>query len=317
MSSNPLSFKIKVETIDGKNFIRDFPQEIKNVKNDIREIYFEKIDQSEINSRYANATVKADISMFNDNSVRTWLEGNKLYVASPDTIYLYDGFSFSVLASNNNSPIEKIVFNNVNTSEMTSMVRLFFGMSSITELDLSSFDTRKVSSIDHMFYNCSSLTELDLSSFDTSNVTLMTGTFSYCSNLTEIDLTSFNTSNVIGMSSLFYGCSSLIELDLSNFDTSNVKAMCWTFNGCTNLEKVYVSNIWTTSAIVEKAVGYSTNSSSVDMFGTSSISTQTKKIVGGSGTTFNSSKRNKEYARIDDPANGKPGYFTYKAYSGA
>ena len=37
------------------------------------------------------------------------------------------------------------------------------------------------------------------------------------------------------------------------------------------------------------------------------------KLVGGQGTTYNSSYMRKEYARIDDPSNGKPGYFTYKA----
>ena len=37
------------------------------------------------------------------------------------------------------------------------------------------------------------------------------------------------------------------------------------------------------------------------------------KLVGGQGTTYNNSYMRKEYARIDDPSNGKPGYFTYKA----
>jgi hypothetical protein len=39
------------------------------------------------------------------------------------------------------------------------------------------------------------------------------------------------------------------------------------------------------------------------------------KLVGGSGTVYNSSNVDKTYARIDDPDNGNPGYFTYKAPS--
>ena len=38
------------------------------------------------------------------------------------------------------------------------------------------------------------------------------------------------------------------------------------------------------------------------------------KIIGGMGTTLNNSYVGKTYARIDDPENGNPGYFTYKKY---
>ncbi len=48
----------------------------------------------------------------------------------------------------------------------------------------------------------------------------------------------------------------------------------------------------------------------------SSVFDGTSNIVGGAGTTYSSSHINVEYARIDDPSNNKPGYFTYKATSG-
>ena len=35
-------------------------------------------------------------------------------------------------------------------------------------------------------------------------------------------------------------------------------------------------------------------------------------LVGGEGTTFNSSYIDGSYARIDDPTNGKPGYFSLR-----
>ena len=60
-----------------------------------------------------------------------------------------------------------------------------------------------------MFYGCSSLTELDVSGFETENVTDMYGMFSGCSSLTELDLSSFNTENVRTVSQMFYGCSNL------------------------------------------------------------------------------------------------------------
>ena len=36
------------------------------------------------------------------------------------------------------------------------------------------------------------------------------------------------------------------------------------------------------------------------------------KLVGGAGTVYSDSNYGSEYARIDDPDNGKPGYFTLK-----
>jgi len=40
--------------------------------------------------------------------------------------------------------------------------------------------------------------------------------------------------------------------------------------------------------------------------------TSSTNLVGSAGTTYNSNHTDKEYARVDDPANGKPGYFTLK-----
>lgn len=101
-----------------------------------------------------------------------------------------------------------------------------------------------------------------------------------------------NTSEVTTMRSMFYNCSALEMLNLSNFNTSKVTNMSYMFYGCSNLITVYVSDAWTTIRV----------SSSTSMFYNCSA------IKGGNGTTYNSSKLNKEYARID--AVGTPGYFT-------
>ena len=155
-----------------------------------------------------------------------------------------------------------------------------------------------------MFKSCSSLTSLDLSSFNTLNVKNFESMFSGCTSLEIITFGDyFDTSNAFGMFGMFAGCASLTSLDLSGFDTSKVADMSWMFNGCTNLVTVYASELWNTDLVI----------SSNNMFGTTDTSTQTTHVKGGNNTSFNSSKRNKEYARVDDPSNGKPGYFTYKA----
>ena len=57
---------------------------------------------------------------------------------------------------------------NLNTSEVTSMLSMFAYCSSLDSIDVSRFDTSKVEDMEGMFYACSSLAELDLSSFDIS-----------------------------------------------------------------------------------------------------------------------------------------------------
>ena len=135
---------------------------------------------------------------------------------------------------------------------------MFYGCSSLTNLDLSSFNTSNVTDMYSMFYGCSSLTNLDLSSFNTSNVTDMDYMFYGCSSLTNLDLSSFNTSNVTYMDYMFYGCSSLTNLDLSSFDTSKVTSFNEMFSGCTNLEVLCTPKKHTTSGVTLPLTMYDT-----------------------------------------------------------
>ncbi|EOE6411226.1 BspA family leucine-rich repeat surface protein [Enterococcus hirae] len=91
----------------------------------------------------------------------------------------------------------------LDTSNVTDMRYMFFGMSSVTGLDVSSFDTSNVTNMYDMFYNLSRVTSLDVSGFDTSKVTNMYGMFNGMSNLTSLDLSSFDTSNVTSMPYMF------------------------------------------------------------------------------------------------------------------
>ncbi len=112
------------------------------------------------------------------------------------------------------------------------------------------------------------------------------------SHASSIDIKDFNTSNVIDMGLMFQD-SKLNVLDLSSFNTSNVTSMAFMFMSSTNLEKIYVSDKFDT----ENVRLY------VDMF------RNCIKLVGGAGTTYDSTKTDKAYARIDKGTNS-PGYFT-------
>ena len=176
---------------------------------------------------------------------------------------------------------------------------MFSGCNSLTSLDVSQFDTSKVTDMYGMFNGCNSITSLDVSQFDTSNVTNMNRMFESCNSLTSLDVSHFDTSKVTGMQGMFEKNISITSLDLSSFDTSKVTSMRRMFYGSNNLTTIYVSNSFVTNDVSDSPIMFSGMSS---------------KLKGESGTTWSSSNpTDKTYARIDDPDNGNPGYFTYKA----
>ena len=188
---------------------------------------------------------------------------------------------------------------NLNTSEVTNMAAMFYGCEAVTSLDLSHFNTSKVTAMNTMFYNCKALINLDISSFNTENVRDMAFMFYECNALPLLDLHHFNTNQVGRMLSMFAYCSSLSELNLSGWDISNVATMDNMFNNCTALQTIYCNTDWSSST-----------ASSIEMFKKCNV------LKGGNGTTYNANKTDITYARPDDPANRKPGYFTVKDMQG-
>ena len=189
------------------------------------------------------------------------------------------------------------------TSQVTDMHYMFYGMENLTTLNLSSFDTSQVTDMHYMFYGMENLTTLNLSNFNTSNVIYMNSMFSGMENLTTLNLSNFNTSNVIYMNSMFSGMSNLTALDLSSFDTSKVTNMNRMFfledtnMSKDKLETIYVNNDFNTTELAD----YS------DMF------RNRKKLRGGAGSFLTDpSTADETWLRIDDPAHGRPGYFTRK-----
>ena len=231
-----------------------------------------------------------------DCEIKLWLnptDKTAYYYAEPEKVYLnmdsskmfYDVRSLTSL----NLP-------NFDTSKVTNMQYMFSDMTKLTTLDLSNFDTSKVADMKYMFNEMYSLTSLNLSSFNTSNVTDMSCMFAHMFRLTSLNLSNFNTSKVTNMGAMFYDMPSLTSLNLSSFDTSNVTNMGWMF-AFNNSEKIYVNNDFNTS----KLTSFS------NMF------KESKKLRGGNGSYLaDPSTADKTWLRIDDPAHGRPGYFTRK-----
>ena len=237
------------------------------LRNQIESITIEKTNVVPNDAKYSK-----DISSKQDGSVMLWYtdkDNNNLYEVSI-------GSENGSLEANTNGSgmfayldnVSTLDLSGLDTSNMTSMSRMFYNSKSLTNIDVSGFDTSKVVNMNGMFDGCTNLENLDLSNFDTSNVTdvnymfnncnkikriilsnfntnkvtKMYYMFSNCNSLINLDLSSFDTSNVTDMGAMFSGCSSLTSLDLSNFDTSNVTAMYYMFNLCSSLTELDLLN---------------------------------------------------------------------------
>ena len=73
-----------------------------------------------------------------------------------------------------------------------------------------------------MFWGCSSLKELNVTNFNTNKVTNMKGMFLGCSSLKELNLTNFNTDNVTDMLWMFSGCSDDLKKKIKS-ENKNIK----------------------------------------------------------------------------------------------
>ena len=178
----------------------------------------------------------------------------------------------------------------------TTTFSWFESMSNLVSIaGMNYLNTEDVTIMASMFTECSALTSLDVSHFNTDKVTDMNGMFISCIGLTSLDVSNFNTENVTDMNNMFGNCRGLTSLDLSNFTTETVNNMRYMFYYCNNLTTIYVGNGWSTASV--------TNSDKMFY--------RCTKLVGGNGTTYDSSHINADYAHIDGgPSN--PGYFTSK-----
>ena len=180
--------------------------------------------------------------------IKLWLDPSDktaYYYAEPEKVYLNKKSNEMFFSKSDEQKIKNILeidLSHFDTSEVTNMGGMFYGMSNLTTLNVSHFDTSKVADMSLMFHGMRDLTSLDLSNFDTSKVTNMGNMFSSMTNLTSLNLSSFNTSKVTDMGFMFYGIPNLTSLDLSNFDTSKTTKMSFMFYGMRKLTALNLSS---------------------------------------------------------------------------
>ena len=183
-----------------------------------------------------------------DCEIKLWLDPTDktaYYYTEPEKVYLNTDSSKMFYLASSEQKIKNVLeidLSNFDTSNVTDMSYMFYGMSNLTTLDLSNFNTSQVTDMKYMFTYMFNLTTLDLSSFNTFKVTDMNHMFSATRNLTTLDLSNFDTSKVINMQYMFSGMRNLTTLNLSNFDTSKVTDMSHMFFGMHNVTTLDLSN---------------------------------------------------------------------------
>ena len=310
----------------------DFNEKLKSLETSTNKIeHFKK-------STVAPATSMNTVNIEDEDSdyeIKLWLDPTDktaYYYAEPEKVYLNTDSSEMFYSGYDEQKIKNILdidLSNFDTSKVTDMRGMFYGMSNLTTLNLSNFDTSQVTGMGCMFSKMSSLTSLNLSNFDTSQVTGMGCMFSKMSSLTSLNLSNFDTSKVTDMYAMFSSMYNLTTLDISNFNTSKVTNMSEMFCDVYNLTTLDLSN-FDTSQVTNMQHMFFLYYSYIPKdkletiyvnndFNTAKLTNFTrmfanrKKLRGGNGSYLtNPFTVDKSWLRIDDPAHGRPGYFTRK-----
>ena len=209
---------------------------------------FEKTTNMSYMFYYCSSLTSLDVSKFDTSKVTnmSYMFSRcgliSLDISNFNTFKVTDmSYMFGVRSVNNevSSGIKEIKgLENINTSNVISMMGMFQCCAELEYIDVSNFDTSKVTNMSWMFDCCSNLTNLNVSKFDTSKVTDMSMMFYACGRLTNLDVNNFNTSKVTNMKTMFGSCYSLKTLQLSNkfaIPASNNTNM---FTSTTNLTSI-------------------------------------------------------------------------------
>ena len=210
--------------------------------------------------------------------------GTGMIMANPNSSKMFSSLYFYNLSTINGLDI-------LNTSQVIDMSVMFGALTYLKKIDVSNWNTSNVTNMSRMFYE-TAIETLDVSNWNTSNVTNMSQMFYLSPLLSTLRLSNWDTNNVISMDRMFMDCSNLTTLDISGWNTSNVTNMDGMFYRCPNLITIYASDGFVTNKVT----------TSLNMF------TESKNIVGGNGTAYDSNYIDATYARIDTV--DTPGYFT-------
>ena len=133
----------------------------------------------------------------------------------------------------------------IDTSNVTSMMGMFIMCSALKDINIANFDTSNVKNISQMFCECSAIQNLDLTSLNISHVTDMAGMFDGVT--AKLDLSGWNIPRdrlICNDHAMVFGGNLSEEIVAKNWNVSNAKNLTGMFEGCTSLKKLDISD-WT------------------------------------------------------------------------
>ena len=198
-----------------------------------------------------------------------------------------------VLKNNSDSPkwastvqgtATTVVFDNsFANAPLTSTRAWFTGCKKLTTIKgIENLTTSSVTNMSRMFMNCESLTSLEFShnGWNTANVTDMNSMFSGCKALTTLNMQRFSdTRKVQNIGSMFSNCQKLKELDLSRFSTAAVTSANYLFNACFALKTLKVGSNFTFSSMNSKASYAFSSVSKMEIQATSTVLNSVKTPI--------------------------------------
>ena len=281
--------------VNGTNYftLADAQLAIKNATDDTTVVLTSAVTRADIRIDDFNANDIVDSGTISD-ALRSTSAKVSLSVKSGDTVSLSGDCSYLFFRC---AKLVSIDLSGFNVDEATYIYGMFNQCTGLTTLDLSSFNTSNVTNMMALFEECSNLESITFgSNFDTSNATSMHAMFSGCSKLASIDVSGFNTSKADSFTNMFSNCSALTRLDLSSWSVAANPNIPNMFYKCTNLKTILVSE------------SFATYTSSLGTSSNNMVFTDCTSLVGGNGTTYDSTKTDSTYARID--VSGTAGYFS-------
>lgn len=177
-------------------------------------------------------------------------------------------------------------------------------------------------SIAYWFQNCPNLESIDWTNFDGSkctsarafvagtaittftlpempNLTTIRFICNACANLTSVDMSGVNATGITDINAAFQACYLLETVDISGL-AGTIEACANTFSNASGGADMVLTTIYANPNLdCSQATAHS------NMFRACT------SLVGGAGTTYDSSRLGNSWARIDNPPNA-PGYFTAK-----
>lgn len=164
-----------------------------------------------------------------------FVDGKKVSVTPGEKMRVYPKFSLKIGKPQLNCPLAWCDVSNLDTSKFTDMSYMFYGCTSISNIDVSRWNVGNVTDMTGLFYGCTSLNSLNIEGWNTSSVSNMTNLFNKCNSLTSLNVNNWDISNVAITSGMFDNCLSLKSINLSNWDTRSIINMSFFFGGSGDL----------------------------------------------------------------------------------